>query len=348
MRLLERIKNAVDSRQPTRFVARSVRNLFFPARRFGGRAISIEATSICNAKCTFCNYRFGFRKKLIMPPALFESVATSAVKLGYENLDLTSPGGELFVIKNVVTLIEVAKKAGFRHIGTYTNGMLLYRHDMERLLLSGIDALLISFPGFERHLFKEIYQVDKYDQFRKSISQLLEAHRRLGSNVFIVFEPRTYQSLREIEKSEFYKQVVGRYLNDRIKMTQPLRVFDTWADTIKKEDLNPGMKMDVMPLKSIYPLKNPYLCTRLYILGVCANGDVRLCNCIHDAAIESEQHDGLYIDNLHQHQGLEGLMAANKAKIDQIRSSFRAGKIPHPCRSCALYLPADYPVGANT
>lgn len=344
MKLRDQIKNVVDSRQPSRFIARSIRNLFFPARGNSAapKTILIEATSICNAKCTFCNYRLGFRKKLIMPPALFESVAKSAVKLGYENLDLTSPGGELFVVTNAVTLIEMAKKAGFRHIGTYTNGILLYRHDVERLLRSGIDALLISFPGFERHLFKEICQVDKCEQFTKSVSQLLEAHRRLGSKVYIVFEPRTYLTLRGIEESPFYKQVVSRYLSDRIKMTQPLRVFDTWVNTIRKEDLNPGMKIEIMPLKSIYPLKKPYLCNRLYSIGVFANGDVRLCNCRHDGTVESEQHDGLYIDSLHKYENLESLVAANDVKIKQIRSNFRAGQIPSVCQSCAFYLPADY------
>jgi MoaA/NifB/PqqE/SkfB family radical SAM enzyme len=276
-----------------------------------------------------------------MPPDLFESVAKSAVELGFENLDLTSPGGELFTLRNAVALIETAKKAGFQHIETYTNGIQLHKHDNERLLRSGIDALLISFPGFDRTLYKKIYQVDKYEAFKRSIQKLLQTHERLQSKVRISFEPRTILTLNEICESPFYKEFLSHFLSDKVRVSPPIRVLDTWVGTVKKEDLDEGMKLDITPLKSIYPLKRPYLCNRIYMLGVFANGDVRLCNCRHDGTVETEEHDGLYIDNVSKYEDLKHLVTDNKSEIDGIRSNFRIGKIPSVCRNCAFYLPAD-------
>jgi MoaA/NifB/PqqE/SkfB family radical SAM enzyme len=276
-----------------------------------------------------------------MSPDLFESVAKSAVRLGFTNLDLTSPGGEFFTLRNAVALIETARHAGLLHIETYTNGIQLHKHDNERLLRSGIDALLISFPGFDRALYKKIYQVDKYAAFKRSIQKLLETHERLHSKVHISFEPRTIIKLGEICESPFYKDFLSHFLSDRIRVSPPIRVFDTWVGTVKKEDLIEGMKLDITPLKSIYPLKRPYLCNRLYMLGVFANGDVRLCNCRHDGTVETEEHDGLYINNLSMYVDLEHLVIENRAKIDGIRSNFRNGRIPSVCQHCAFYLPAD-------
>lgn len=148
-------------------------------------------------------------------------------------------------------------------------------------------------------------------------------------------------TLGQILESPFYKEFLSKFLSERVAMSPPIRVFDTWAGTVRAEDLNQGMTLEIPPLKCIYPLKKPYLCTRLYLLGVFANGDVRLCNCRHDGTVETEQHDGLYVENIASYGGLEQLVTENKTKIDGIRLNFRNGKIPSVCQNCAFYLPAD-------
>jgi MoaA/NifB/PqqE/SkfB family radical SAM enzyme len=121
-------------------------------------------------------------------------------------LDLTSPGGELFMHKDAIEIIKTAKDVGFKHIGTFLNGILIHRFSAEDLLTSGIDALLISFPGFTADIYQEIFGVMKFDEFRKSIVELLETHKKINSEVFIIFEPRTYLTLKKIKESVFYQR----------------------------------------------------------------------------------------------------------------------------------------------
>lgn len=338
------IKNWVLSNQPQRVIAKSVRNIFFPKRLndFVVKTISIEVSSICDANCIFCNYKFGYRAKKTLTLDDFRSIAESCVALGYENLDFTSLAGELFTNKNAVEIIRCAKEAGFKHIGTYTNGILIHRQDVEALLRSGINVLMISTPGFTKELYEELFDVNKFGDFQKSVDILLQTHKRIDSKVQIVFEPRTYLTLEEMKENQFYKDHIAPYVNDRIWMNEPLRVFDTWGGDISKKDLVRNMKIDRNPMKSIYPLKKVYPCERLYTVGVHANGDVRLCNCRFDSSIETEK-DSLYIASLNKYKNMQELIRENADKIETIRDDFTKGNLPGLCRKCPFYAPVLTP-----
>lgn len=332
--------NYLKSNQPYRFIGKSIMNCFFPLKDLGNivNTVSIEISSICNANCIFCIYRYGYRKKQIISVEEFKKIAVSAINLGYENLDLTSPSGELFTNRSVIEIIRTAKNAGFKHIGTYTNGILLYKYDMYALLTSGINALLISFPGFDRNLYLEIFQADKLEEFEKSIIQLLETHKKIDSKVIIILEPRTYLSVDKIRRGSFYENVVSKFTNDIVFIREPLRIFDSWCGEIKKEDLIKGMKIDICPMKSIYPLKKTYPCLRIFMVGVLVNGDVRLCNCRYDRTIGTDE-DSLFIGNLYDYENLEELIDQNVGKIEKIRYEFCSGRIPRLCRKCPFYRP---------
>lgn len=268
----------------------------------------------------------------------FSDIARSAVSFGFKFLDLTCLTGELFLHKDALTIIETAKAAGFAHIGAYTNGIVLHRFDMERLLTSGLDALLVSFPGFDELAYQKIYQIDGFKEFRTSVEKLLTIHQQMGSKVHVIFEPRTNLTAKQIVRSDFYNQVVKKFVSDQIVLREPLQVFDTWGGDIKKDDLLAGMRLDINPLKSIAPLKRTYLCNRILEIGVLANGDVRLCDCRCDSDVETNC-DSLLVDNLAAYDSLEDLLQKNTEKIDVIRRDFERGKLPALCRKCPFYLP---------
>jgi hypothetical protein len=339
-RIREHIEDVVLGHQPARFIAKSIRNIFFPSRPAIDlqHIMTIEVSSICDAKCVFCNYRLGLRGKNIASLEWFTKVARSSVALGYKHLDLTSMGGELFTHKSAVEIIRAAKDAGFETISTFTNALQLHRFDVEGLLSSGINYLFISTPGFSDELYESVFGVRRYDDFKKSITLLLETHKRLGSSVNICFEPRTYLTTKQLQESEFYKSFIARYISDRVKFNKPLRVFDTWGGGIDARDMVAGMKIDWNPLKSIAPLKKVHPCERLYMVAVHANGDVRLCNCRYDSTIETE-HDSLRIDSLNRHQDLKALLDQNAEKIKLVRTNFVNGKLPALCTKCPFYTP---------
>jgi hypothetical protein len=338
-----KILNYFKSKQPFRIFGLSCRNLFFPQeiRVQDNKSIGIEVVNICNCKCIFCAYRLGYRKKVFMATEVFKGIAESAVKIGYKNLDLTPLSGEFFIHNNAAELLKTAKNAGFKHIGTFTNGILLQKHNIEELLKSGLDVLLISFPGFNDKIYEEIFGVKKYREFEKSTIELLETHKKINSDVFIIFEPRTYLTLKQIKTSEFYKSFVSKFVSDKVFIKEPLRVFDSWGGEIRQKDLIKGMKVDRNPLKSIYPLKKVFLCIRLLSIGVLANGDVRLCNCRYDSTIETEK-DSLFIDNIKNYRDLEDLIYQNEVKINKIKTDFINGKLPELCKKCPFYMPVRF------
>ena len=297
--MFDSIKHYFISHQPYRFIGKSVKNIYFPkiVDKITPDVLSVELTSICNAGCVFCNYRLGFRSKKTMQMEQFEKILSSGYNMGYRRLDLTSFGGELFVFKKAIEAIELASKMGFSSIETYTNAILLHKFDLTHLLSSGITSIRISFPGFEKEIYKKIFGVDKFEEFSKSIKLLLEAHKDTNSDVLIVFEPRSPYSLRYLKKTEFFKKSVEQYISNKVQINKPIIRYDTWGGQIDENMLPKGIIAEINPLKSLGALGGGLnLCSLLLHFGVLANGDIRLCNCRYDSTIESKD-DKLLIDN---------------------------------------------------
>jgi Radical SAM superfamily len=342
--MLTKVRGVLSSRQPFRVIGKSVRNLFFPSAEDMDRlrkTLQIEVSSFCSARCVFCAYKYGRRRRGKMSFEVFGDVVRSAVSSGMENLDMTPLTGDLFTHERAVEMITAARQAGIRRIEAYTNGILLHRHDMARLVTSGIDPLYISFPGFEERQFEEIFGVRRFGEFKMSVDSLLAAHRDARSAMRIIFEPRTYLTHEQLIESEFFRDYLSRHISEVVKVEAGVKVFDSWAGTIRNGDLPGGMKVDLNPVKSIYPVKKVFLCQRLLTVGVLANGDVRLCNCRCDESIETET-DSLFIANIKDYESFHSLIIENSGRIAKLRSDFIRGKLPVICRKCPFYAPVVF------
>jgi len=341
MKFINTIYKRLKQKQPYRVIGKSIRNVFFPEKvdfEERQRTLFIEISSICNAKCIFCIYRFNYRSPRLLEVEEFRKIAESAVQSGYHSLNLCPLTGEIFIHPDAVPLIRLAKKAGFEHISATTNGILLYRHNLQELLQSGINQLVISFPGFTETSFAEIFGVRKFPEFIKSVSELLITHQKLDSKVMLCFAPRSYLTREQIMSSDFYKNIVSKFESNLIYLDNTIDIVDSWGGKIKSKDLVKGMKVDRSPIKSLYPLKKVYLCDRLLDVGVLANGDVRLCICRYDSTIETPM-DPLFIDKLNNYSSFQELMIKNKEKINQIWADFITGNLPKICRKCPFYRP---------
>jgi MoaA/NifB/PqqE/SkfB family radical SAM enzyme len=164
---------------------------------------------------------------------------------------LTALSGELFLHPDAVQIIRCAKGARFKHIGVCTKVIALWRHEISDLLISGIDAISISFPGFQPNVFEKIYQAKSCEDFRKSVKMLLKTHKQVNSKVQIVFEPRTYLTKSQLEQDDFFRDVISGFIGQFVHMRGPLRVFDTWGGEITQDDLTGGMRIDINPVMSI-------------------------------------------------------------------------------------------------
>lgn len=334
------MKDYLTSHQPYRWIGKSIRNLFFPYEMDSLKPteLFIELTSICNAKCVFCNYRFEHRRKTTMALEQFKKIIKDSSTLGYKRLNLTSMGGELFVHKNAIDAIEIAQEEGFEIIEVYTNGILLHTLDIKRLLLSGITTLKISFPSFDKNSYKNIYGVDKFDELHMSLSKLLNTHATINSKVKLVLEPRSVLSLEQLKNTDYFKNNIADFLNENIYINKPIIRYDNWGGEIKQKMLPKGMNVDISPIKKL-PFKKANLCSMMVNFGILANGDVRLCNCRYDTTIETDK-DGLYIDNVFKYDSLANMLKANEDKIRFMRDNFINGKMPNLCKKCTFYLPS--------
>lgn len=333
------MKNYLISHQPYRWIGKSIRNLFFPykTKTLDASELFVELASVCNAKCVFCNYRFGYRAKMQMDMSNFEKIIQNAIKIGYKRLNLTSMGGELFIHREAVDAIELAKEYGFEIIEVYTNGILLHSLDIERLLKSGITTLKISFPSFDRESYKVIYGVDRFAEFDKSLTMLLDIHKNIKSEVKIFLEPRSIASLSQLMNTVYFKNKVAPYLSEYLHINNPIVRYDNWGGDIKQNMLPSGMRVDISPIKKL-PFRRANLCSMLVNFGILVNGDVRLCNCRYDETIGTEK-DELFIDNIYKYESLSSMLKANEFKIKTIRDNFINGNMPDLCRKCTFYLP---------
>jgi len=117
--------------------------------------IQIEVSSHCNASCSYCPrtvYREAWKSRHL-PLAIFRNLLPAMANTG---LVFLQGWGEPFLNPDIFTMITMARKTGSR-VGTTTNGMLLNKSRIERLIDCGIDLISFSMAGLD----------EKNDAFRK-------------------------------------------------------------------------------------------------------------------------------------------------------------------------------------
>jgi hypothetical protein len=273
-----------------------------------------------------------------MPVEDFVKIAKSCREAGYDHIDLTCLTGDIFTHPDAVEIIRTTKEIGFIDTGLFTNAIALHKYDIEGILSGPLDALLISFPGFSADAYRKVYGVDSYQNFEKSVTLLLETHRRINSETLIIFEPRTYLSHSEIIDCDYYRDYFSRYLSPKVLLTKPINVFDTWGGSIKKENLVGNMKIDSPPIKSLKPFRKSFLCERILSYMVLANGDVRLCGCRCDNTIETDR-DPLFLANIYDYVDFKDMVDKTLQKRKNILREFHNGNLPELCKKCPFYVP---------
>ena len=107
--------------------------------------IQVEVTSACNAACTYCPrtvYR-GAWKDTQFPFDAFRNLEPVFRRTRHVHLQ---GWGEPFLHPKFFDMVAIAKSAGCR-VGTTTNGMLLDRERIPRVVESGMDLVAFSLAG---------------------------------------------------------------------------------------------------------------------------------------------------------------------------------------------------------
>jgi MoaA/NifB/PqqE/SkfB family radical SAM enzyme len=157
---------------------------FFPERWTSGTYpkldwIQVEISSYCNANCIYCPqaaYRNNWQQRYL-PLEVFRRLIPAFRKTGLVYLQ---GWGEPFTHRGFLEMLRVAKHAGCR-VGTTTNGTLLNRDLIEKLVNEGLDVIGFSLAGVDA----------KNDAIRKgtyikavlgSVEELHRAKAKYGSN----------------------------------------------------------------------------------------------------------------------------------------------------------------------
>jgi len=141
--------------------------------------VQIEATNICNAKCTFCPRDDMTRRQGIMDWALYQKIVDECAALGIGHVRMHNYG-EAFVDRKLPEKIAYAKSKGIREVGVITNGSLLGPDAARAIVLAGLDAINISLDAAGKETFESTRVGLKYDRVVANVEGLIRVRRELG------------------------------------------------------------------------------------------------------------------------------------------------------------------------
>lgn len=293
------------------------------------QTLHIELTNVCNANCIFCGYQYEKRKKGIMPHALFSKCLKEYRAMGGKRIGFSPIVGEPLLDPDFVDRTKEAKSFGFEDIYAITNGILLYKHNLEALLRGGIDHLLISTAPLEKECLERIYRNSDYNRLLEGLEKVFAINSHLGNPVKISLYFRSDLSREYVFRCNDYQKFIRPYIvNEKEQVTILTKGYDNWGGMIRQEDLVGRMELALAPRYKRRP------CLRTFSCIVTWDGYVRGCACRFS---NLDKADPLVVGDLNNMQ-LKDIWSADK--IRQIRRGFVKNSLSLTCRNCAMYYPA--------
>jgi MoaA/NifB/PqqE/SkfB family radical SAM enzyme len=193
--------------------------------------VQIEATNICNAKCTFCPRDDMKRRQGIMDMALYRKIVDECAALGIGHVRMHNYG-EAFVDKQLPEKIAYAKSRGIPEVGVITNGSLLGPDVARAVVEAGLDAINISLDAAGRDTFESTRLGLKYDKVIANVEGLVRIRRELGRK-----RPKLILSFVRQDNSAEEQAFIDHWsaVADKIHITE----LHNWAGTLKRRsDVN--------------------------------------------------------------------------------------------------------------
>ena len=188
--------------------------------------VQIEATNICNARCTFCPRDDMKRPQGIMDWDLYGKIVDECAALGIGHLRMHNYG-EAFVDRRLPEKIAYAKSKGIGEVGVITNGSLLGPDVARAVIEAGLDALNISLDAAGKETFESTRLGLKYDQVVANVEGLVRIRAELGRTrpKLILSFVRQGDSAEEQAFIETWSKIA-----DKIHVTE----LHNWAGTLAR------------------------------------------------------------------------------------------------------------------
>ena len=147
---------------------RVLRQKFFP----GLRRIDIETYNVCNLRCIMCSHPNMTREKVQMGMDLFKKIVDEAVASGVRGACLSNCN-EPLLDPLLFERIKYAKSRGMQDVVCVSNGTLLTRDKVDKLLDSGLDSIYFSFDGATKDTYEKIRVGANFKKTRGNILRLI-------------------------------------------------------------------------------------------------------------------------------------------------------------------------------
>ena len=140
--------------------------------------LDIELSGICNLKCVSCFQNGLIEGKLgFMSFDLYKQIINEGLEKGLCAIKLQIRG-ESFLHPNFFECIAYAKEKGILDVQVTTNGTLLNNDNIQKILDSKLDAIILSVDSHHEDSFKQKKHLKNYTTVEQSIKSLLEQRKK--------------------------------------------------------------------------------------------------------------------------------------------------------------------------
>lgn len=188
-------------------------------KKLNVKSISIEMTDLCNMSCTYCARSKGVGRNFgEMEIELLKKIVDQASGMPNVEKLLLGGYGEPLLYPHLIEAIEYikSKKGGSLYTGFYTNGTLLSKEWVEKLLATKIDHVVVSLNAFSREEYLKVHRVDFYDKVVGNIVNFLDMADASDSKIRIVVQLMDFGSVgvesrgKNKEFFNFWKSRLGK------------------------------------------------------------------------------------------------------------------------------------------
>jgi radical SAM protein with 4Fe4S-binding SPASM domain len=167
------------------------------------RQLTLENTSICNAKCVMCPYPIMERDKIIIDVDLYQKGLRDAKELGIKWVQ-PQYFGEPLVDKGLGDKIRASRELGLKTT-VFSNGSLLDAAKAKMLIESELDEIKISIDSHKPEVYEAIRKGLKFQKVLENVRGLVALRKEMGAKLpkvsvmFVEFEAN------HTETRDFYK-----------------------------------------------------------------------------------------------------------------------------------------------
>lgn len=136
--------------------------------------VNIQVARTCNLRCTFCSHDRWAAPTGFMDFALFERVVASLKADGIRTVCFVSAQGESLLHPRIFDMLSLALASDFE-TNLVTNGTPLNPRRIAVLAALGLDAIQVSFAGWDKESYESAYAGARFEQVSANIKGLIAA-----------------------------------------------------------------------------------------------------------------------------------------------------------------------------